>query len=343
MEGLPGQLVDDIKVFSSRGDLLEFLKKQPQIEIVKNDEGFGQMTVVRLCSEDAKRCGGVDRWLLVNGEFIHSIIISRDSSSDSSSNKDDFFKMICLCDPDTIRKLEKLCMNPRLEISYLADFFKAGQFLESLDKEAEEEAAAAEAEAAEAESETNSGGDIISMFKGISPSLETFVLHIIWKALLSASLCKRLEDRHSTIKSALKTALDGVRRGCALSRGIVVYILMKHRDFAFDYQLNYQFVKQISELLIKYHLSCIRTPNKYTLFVEGIRMLPTDEPSGIKLIEMAAKCKLEVAECWMGDYFERKEDYAKMQMWYSEELAARAEKYYLPAKMGQLRAAERLR
>ena len=117
---------------------------------------------------------------------------------------------------------------------------------------------------------------------------------------------------------------------------------MKHRDFAFDYQLNYQFVKQISELLIKYHLSCIRTPNKYTLFVEGIRMLPTDEPSGIKLIEMAAKCKLEVAECWMGDYFERKEDYARMQLWFSEELAERAGKYYLPAKIGQLRVAERL-
>lgn len=332
MEGLPGQLVDDIQVFSSSKDLLKFLRKQPQIEIVKNYEGFGQMTVVRLCSEDADKCGGVDRWLLVNGEFIHLIIISIDSSSDSLSNKDDFFKMICLCDPDTIRKLEKLCMNPRLEISYLADFFNAGQFLESLDKEA----------AAAAESETNSGGDIISMFKGISLSLKTFVSHIIWRALLSESLCTRLEDRHSTIKSALKTALDGVCRGCDLSRGIVLYILTKYRDFTFDYQPDCQFVKQISELLIKYHLSCIRTPNKYTLFVEGIRMLPTDEPSGIKLIEMAAKCKLEVAECWMGDYFERKEDYAKMQMWYSEELAARAEKYYLPAKMGQLRAAERL-
>jgi len=60
------ELLGGRPVFYSRRDLLEFLKKQPCI-VIADDRVTGEMSVVRLCSEDAEKCGGVNRWLFVNG------------------------------------------------------------------------------------------------------------------------------------------------------------------------------------------------------------------------------------------------------------------------------------
>ena len=288
-------------VFDSRRDLLEFLNKQPRI-VVADDRVTGEITVVSLCSEDAKICGDVNRWIFIDGEFMHSTTISRDSSL----NEDDFFKMICLCNPHTIRELEKLCMNHQLGIS-LADFFKAGQFLQSLDKQAIEAVEADEA--------------------GHLPT----VSELAWKTLHYEHLSSPSENTISCIQHAFQIAIDGIRGGCDRCRGIVSYMLMKHSDQALKYPLS----KPITKLLLKYHLHCIRTPNEYTLFVNGIRMLSTNEVRGIELIKMAAERKLEVAECWMGDYCEKQMDYAKMLTYYSESAKRTG---YLPAIMGRTRA-----
>jgi hypothetical protein len=107
---------------------------------------------------------------------------------------------------------------------------------------------------------------------------------------------------------------------------------MTHSEYAIEYRLS----KPIAKLLLEYHLRCIKTPNKYTLFVKGIRILSTDEARGIQLIEMAADLNLEVAECWMGQHFEEKKDYAKMFAYYSN-CANRTK--YLPAIYGRQKAA----
>jgi len=83
-------------IFHLSEDLFDFLN-----QVVTDDRVPGKITEVRLCSEDAEKCGGVNRWILIDGKFIHFI--------------DDFFKMICLCDPRAIKYLEELCMNPLLK------------------------------------------------------------------------------------------------------------------------------------------------------------------------------------------------------------------------------------
>jgi len=283
-------------VFHSRKKLLEFLMKQPQI-VVTNDEDFKQITVVRLCVEDAKICGGVDRWLLVNWKFIHSVTISRDPLS----KEDDFFKMICLwCDPRAIKYLEELCANPQLGISYIDDFFEAGQFLESVDRQADEADQSPDEELV-----TKCDDDMLSKLQSaVEAGHLPAVSELAWKTFHYENLGSLSENTSSRIQRAFQIALDGLRRGCDSCRGIVSYMLMKCPDQVLKYPLS----KQIAKLLLKYHLHCIRISNKYTLFVNGIRMLSTNEARGIELIKMAADLNLEVAECWMGDYCEKQNE-----------------------------------
>jgi hypothetical protein len=261
------------------------------------------MSVVRLCSEDAEKCGGVNRWLFVNGEFIHST--------------DNFFKMICLCDPQTISNLEKLCMNVQLGISYLADFFKGGQFLESLDRQAVET-------------------ELVTKCESIQSKLQS-ADESVHSSEISDSAWKKLNygppdsSIISRIPSAFQIALDGVRRGCDRCRGIIIYILMTYSEYALEYRLP----KPVLKFLIKYHLSCIRTQNKYTFFVNGIHILRKNNERGIQLIEMAADLNLEIAECWMGQHFEEEKNYAKMFAYYSESAKRTG---YLPAILGQKKA-----
>jgi hypothetical protein len=234
---------------------------------------------------------------------------------------DDFFKMICLCNLQTIINLEKLCMNPQLGISYLDDFFKAGQFLESLDKEAAAEAAA--------EPETKCESMLSKLQSADEPVHSSEISELAWKTLHYGPPDSSLISR---IPSAFQIALDGVRRGCDRCRGIIIYILMTHPEYALEYRLS----KPIAKLLIEYHLRCIKIPNRYTLFVKGIRMLSTNETRGIELIKMAADLNLEVAECRLGQHFEEKKDYAQMFGYYSK-CAERTK--YLPAIYGKTKAA----
>jgi len=226
------------------------------------------------------------------GEFIHST--------------DNFFKMICLCDPQTISNLEKLCMNVQLGISYLADFFKAGQFLESLDE------------------------SMLSKLQSADePVHSSEISELAWKTLHYGPPDSSLISR---IPSAFQIVLDGVRRGCDRCRGIIIYILMTHPEYALEYRLS----KPIAKLLIEYHLRCIKIPNKYTFFVNGIYILRKNKERGIQLIEMAADLNLEIAECWMGQHFEEEKNYAQMFGYYSK-CAERTK--YLPAIYGKTKAA----